>query len=225
MQPCTCTAPARTAARVLATAQPVSSWQWMPATGPKSPVTLRVSSSIASGSVPPLVSHSATRWAPAVSAASRHRHAYSGFEVWPSKKCSASKHTSRPAATSHATESLIILRFSSSEVRSTSCTWESQLLPTSVTTGAPELSRARTWRSSCGSTSGRRVAPNAASLAYAKLAPRISPKKSVSVWLAPGQPPSMTLTPMRSRCSAMRTLSDTEKLMPTPWAPSRSVVS
>ena len=115
--------------------------------------------------------------------------------------------------------------FSSSEVRSTSCTCASQLLPTSAMTGAPDSSRARTWRSSWGRTPGRRVAPNAASRACANVAPRISAKNSVSVWLAPGQPPSMTATPMRSRCSAMRTLSDTEKLMPTPCAPSRSVVS
>jgi len=50
-------------------------------------------------------------------------------------------------------------------------------------------------------------------------------KKSVSVALEPGHPPSITDTPSWSSCSAMRSLSDTEKLIPTPWAPSRSVVS
>ena len=34
--PCTCVAPASTAMRLLATAQPPSSWQWMPSATPGS---------------------------------------------------------------------------------------------------------------------------------------------------------------------------------------------
>ena len=101
----------------------------------------------------------------------------------------------------------------------------SQLLPTSVTTGAPESSRARSCRSSWGRTPGRRVAPNAASRACASVR-AAHLREELRVGLVGAGPAALDdATPMRSRCSAMRSLSDTEKLMPTPWAPSRRVVS
>ncbi len=74
-QPWTWIAPARTAARVLATAQPESSWQWIPATAPKRPTTSPTTRSMWSGSIPPRVSQSPTVSAPASRAASRQRSA------------------------------------------------------------------------------------------------------------------------------------------------------
>ncbi len=61
--PCTWPAPAATAAIELATAQPVSSWQWMPmiASLPTCDLTSATMRPISSGSVPPFVSQS-TRW-------------------------------------------------------------------------------------------------------------------------------------------------------------------
>ena len=81
MVPCTCRAPPRTAAMELATAQPVSSWQWMPTT--TSPLkwltTSATAPSTSNGSDPPFVSHS-TRWlAPFVTAASSTRRLNSGL--------------------------------------------------------------------------------------------------------------------------------------------------
>ena len=70
---CTWVAPACTAATVLATAQLVSSWQWMPS---RKPVRSRTSVTIRSthiGSMPPLVSQSTVTSAPAVTAASATR--------------------------------------------------------------------------------------------------------------------------------------------------------
>ena len=73
--PWTWPAPASTAAIELATAQPVSSWQWMPTvtSAPKWARTAPTISPISWGSDPPLVSHS-TRWlAPLTTAASSAR--------------------------------------------------------------------------------------------------------------------------------------------------------
>ena len=50
-------------------------------------------------------------------------------------------------------------------------------------------------------------------------------KNSMSLGLAPGQPPSMKWTPSSSSSSAMRSLSSTVREMPSSWAPSRRVVS
>ena len=64
--PCTCVAPAATAASVLATATSQSLWQWMPTSHAQRlarPPSTR--SAISSGSVPPLVSHRMTTLAPA----------------------------------------------------------------------------------------------------------------------------------------------------------------
>ena len=73
--PCTWRAPARTAAIELATAQPVSSWQWMPTmtSAPTWSCTAPTISSISWGSDPPLVSQSTTWVAPLTTAASSAR--------------------------------------------------------------------------------------------------------------------------------------------------------
>ncbi len=90
MVPCTWVAPASTATRVLATARSPSLWQWMPSvtgTPSRTSETIRRTSL---GRLPPLVSHSTTTSAPPRRAACRVRSAYSGFALYPSKKCSAS---------------------------------------------------------------------------------------------------------------------------------------
>ncbi len=50
-------------------------------------------------------------------------------------------------------------------------------------------------------------------------------KNSASFGLAPGQPPSMKVTPRWSSCSATRSLSSTVSERPSCWEPSRRVVS
>ena len=90
--PCTCVAPARTAASVLATATSQSLWQWMPSShAERAAAPRRTRSAISSGSVPPLVSHRMTHVRPGVlrrPAASAGRTP--GCALKPSKKCSAS---------------------------------------------------------------------------------------------------------------------------------------
>ena len=123
--PCTWRAPARTAAIELATAQPVSSWQWMPmiTSLPTWRCTSATIDSTSCGNDPPLVSHSTTWLAPFTTAASRARRANSGLRLKPSKKCSMSTITCRPWPVRNATESAIIASPSSSVVCSALSTW------------------------------------------------------------------------------------------------------
>ena len=79
--PCTCVAPASTAASELATAHAVSSWQWMPSLTWVACSTSLTTSAIPSGSMPPLVSHRATRSAPASTAAATTSSAYDRLEA------------------------------------------------------------------------------------------------------------------------------------------------
>ena len=89
--PCTCTAPASTAASELATATSQSLWQWMP-TGTRSAARGRRRRPRRSPRA------GCRRWcrrgrrasAPASAAACTVRRAYSGLRFQPSKKCSAS---------------------------------------------------------------------------------------------------------------------------------------
>src|SRR5438477_9387031 len=72
----------------------------------------------------------------------------------------------------------------------------------------------------------RLVDPKATSVLVSSLSSVCTRRKnSSSLGLAPGQPPSMYLTPSQSSCSAMRNLSSTVSEMPSSWLPSRSVVS
>ena len=64
MVPCTWVAPASTAAIELATAQPVSLWQWMPTRAEVAATASATTSATWSGSMPPLVSQRATTSAP-----------------------------------------------------------------------------------------------------------------------------------------------------------------
>ena len=85
-----------------------------------------------------------------------------------------------------------IARFSSSVVRSASSTWRSCDLATSVTTEAPLSRSAAISGSSAAATPARRVAPKAASRACRRSSSWAARRKnSVSLGLAPGQPPSM----------------------------------
>ena len=90
--PCTWRTPAITAAMLLATAQPVSSWQWIPSVAslPTNAFTFVTISATSCGSEPPLVSHITKCVAPFITAASTTRIANSGLFLYPSKKCSRS---------------------------------------------------------------------------------------------------------------------------------------
>ena len=71
----------------------------------------------------------------------------------------------------------------------------------------------------------RRVEPKATTLACLSGTVLIIRKKSMSLGLAPGHPPSMKWAPSSSSFWATRTLSSAEKETSSAWAPSRSVVS
>ena len=81
--PWTWPAPASTAAIELATAHPVSSWQWMPTvtSWPTWAWTAATMSAISWGSDPPFVSHSTTWLAPLTTAASSARSENSGLAL------------------------------------------------------------------------------------------------------------------------------------------------
>ena len=79
MVPCTCVAPACTAAMVLATATSASLWQWMPMPQSTDFATALTVANTSTGSVPPFVSQSTTYSAPASAAARIHCSEYSGF--------------------------------------------------------------------------------------------------------------------------------------------------
>src|SRR5690349_21203452 len=142
MVPWTMSAPAITPSSELATASSQSLWVWMPTRA-----GLCASASAArtaatplltwSGRLPPLVSHSTTHDAPARAAARHASTAYSESRAKPSKKCSASKTSSLPAATPNATDSSIMARCSPFVVPRTLATCQVSLLPTRVHTGAP----------------------------------------------------------------------------------------
>ena len=82
-------------------------------------------------------------------------------------------------------------RFSSSVVCSASVTCHTDDFATSVTTDARESSSARTCGSSCTRTPALRVAPNATRTAFfsASSPSAARAKNSVSLGIAPGQPP------------------------------------
>jgi len=77
MVPWMCRAPASTAARVLATAQPVSLWACMPSGTPIEPMSVTISPT-QFGSMPPLVSQRTTVRAPASAATWTTLRVYAG---------------------------------------------------------------------------------------------------------------------------------------------------
>ncbi len=116
-------------------------------------------------------------------------------------------------------------RFSAGVAPSTSTTCSSQLLPKIVTTGVSAATSSRRLGSSSGRLALWRVLPNAASRACCQRSLRAAAKKSMSLGLEPGQPPSMNGKPYSSSIRATRSLSASESVMFSPWVPSRSVVS
>jgi len=116
-------------------------------------------------------------------------------------------------------------RFSSRVVRSTSVTCSGQVFPTTVHTGVPASSSARMLASSSGPAPARQVEPKAARSARFQGRSRARAKNSASLGFEPGQPPSMKAIPSSSRRRAMRSLSSTEREIPSRWVPSRRVVS
>ena len=143
------------------------------------------------GRVPPLVSHSTRQSAPASVAASRTRRQNAGSSFQPSKKCSRSKITSRPAFFSVETVSAIMRRSSSSVVCSTSRTWAFHDLPTTTTAGVSALSSAVTWGSLAACPPGLRVEPKAATRECRRPAFAMRWKNSASLRFDRGKPPSM----------------------------------
>ena len=121
----------------------------------------------------------------------------------------------------------IMARFSASVVRSACSTCRSWLLATMQANGARESRSAAVSGSSAAFMPTRRVKPNATSWAFfSGTAPSaMAWKYAVSPGLAPGQPPSMKLTPSSSSSPVMASLSATERLSPSCCDPSRRVVS
>ena len=116
-------------------------------------------------------------------------------------------------------------RFSAGVAPRTSTTWSSQLLPKIVTTGVSAATSSRRLGSSPGLLDRWRVDPNAASFAPSQVMVRAAAKNSTSFGFEPGQPPSMNGIPNSSSIRAMRNLSASDRVMFSPWVPSRRVVS
>ena len=70
-----------------------------------------------------------------------------------------------------------------------------------------------------------RVEPKAASRAVCQVIVLAAAKKSMSLGFEPGQPPSMYGMPNSSSIRAIRSLSASDRMMFSPWVPSRRVVS
>ena len=116
-------------------------------------------------------------------------------------------------------------RFSVGVAPRTSTTCSSHDLPKIVTTGVSAATSSRRFGSSPGLLDRCRVDPKAASFACSQRIVRAAAKKSMSFGLEPGQPPSMNGIPNSSSMRATRSLSASERVMFSPWVPSRSVVS
>src|SRR5665213_1525715 len=115
---------------------------------------------------------------------------------------------------------------SSRVVRRASTTCISDDLATMQTASVWASTRWRRVSSSSARTPARRVEPKATSVARARASSfGARAKNSASLGLAPGQPPSMKVTPRWSSCSATRSLSSTVSDRPSCWDPSRRVVS
>ena len=89
------------------------------------------------------------------------------------------------------TESATMSRFSCGVAPRTSVTWSSQDLPKMVTTGVSAATSSRRFGSSPAVLDRCRVEPKAASFADSQRIVLAAAKKSMSLGLEPGQPPSM----------------------------------
>ena len=182
-------APASTAAMVLATAQPVSSRQWIP----RRPSTF--AAHVADDARDPRGQHSAVgvthhrRFGPGIEC-THHRHRVVGIVLVPVEEVLAVDEDPSPAAIRCSTVSVTMAMFSPL-VRSASRTWRMSDLATSVMTGAWDASRAATCASSATATPALRVAPNATRVALRNLSSEAAREELGVLGMAPGQPPSM----------------------------------
>ena len=94
-----------------------------------------------------------------------------------------------------------------------------------MTTGVSAATSSRRFGSSSGRLARWRVEPKAASFARSQRMLRAAAKNSMSLGFEPGQPPSMYGMPNSSSIRATRSLSASERMMFSPWVPSRRVVS
>ena len=127
---------------------------------------------------------------PPRTAARSASQAKSGSSFQPSKKCSASKITSRPWAFKNRQLSSIIRKFSSYDVSSTRSTWNFQHLPNTQQTGVWAASTAARLWSSSGAVFFLRVLPKETRRAFFKERPAARWKNSASFGLEPGLPAS-----------------------------------
>ncbi len=98
-------------------------------------------------------------------------------------------------------------------------------MPKIVTTGVSAATSSRRFGSASGRLARWRVEPKAASLARSQRIDFAAAKNSTSFGLLPGQPPSTYGMPYSSSMRATRSLSVSDRMMFSPWVPSRSVVS
>ena len=105
-------------------------------------------------------------------------------------------------------------------------TWKAEALPTSVITGVSASMSAATPGRSSAATPLRRVMPKAQTLACFRFE-SANALEVLEVLFVGGRdsPLRRKSNPRLSSRSVSRSLSASEKLMPSPWAPSRSVVS
>ena len=162
--PCTCVAPDSSAVSEFATAQPESSWQWIPSAAAgqrfahdreRRADLRRQAAAVRVAQHEPLGARLGGRAQAVERVAGVEREAVE--EV-----LGVEQHALARAARGTPTESAIIARFSSRLTRTTFSTCSTEALPTSVQTGAKDSARTRSPSSSLGrASSRRRVIPKA----------------------------------------------------------------
>ena len=148
--PCTCVAPPSTAVSVFATAQPESSWVWIPSatSGSASRDDRQRDADLRRQRAPVGVAQH-DPLGPRVGRGAQRSPAHSR-DLRRSRRRSARRRAARACrvAIRNATDSAIIFRFSSRETLTTFSTCSTEVLPTSVHTGAKDSARIRS-PSSC----------------------------------------------------------------------------
>ena len=124
-----------------------------------------------------------------------------------------------------AIDSPIIWRFSSREARTTFSTCRTELLPTSVQTGAKQPASTVSPSSSSAATPRLRVIPKATISATSRRSSESSSNSSCSLGLETGKPASIMFTPSASSACTTLTFSAAVSVMPPPPMPSRRVAS
>ncbi len=217
----TCRAPAWTAASVLATAMPRSSWQWTARTVRAMFGTCSNRCSIrrwnSAGVVQPTVSGMLTVVAPTSMTASTTWARKSGSVRAAS---SGENWTSRTAAFARRTPSTARRRISRRALCNLNSRWILLVARNTWTRGCRAGPTASIARSMSFAT--HRARPATVALRTSRLTARTASKSSCEVI---GNPASMTSTPRRSRARATSSFSVRFMLAPGDCSPSRSVVS